>query len=178
MLIAKYSSIKIRFLICFSILYTLHKVKISFLDNIHRNIPINYSQKLIHIHYHNHGYFIVLVSLNFIRLSFCLYFFSFFFFFFFWYLFREMNDEDVYEDVLHIIHQLVENIEDEYENNCNICDDCSIIDSTVKRQIRSDRETTIDSTIDLFLCDNCAQRRRDDAQKVLQDLEMCPFFKS
>jgi len=67
---------------------------------------------------------------------------------------------------------LSENI-DKYRNelidqieNVNICSDCSIIDSSVKRQNRSER-----SKIDLYLCENCSSKRHEDAEKVLKDLE-------
>jgi reverse gyrase len=62
-----------------------------------------------------------------------------------------MSSDDIDEDVLYIIHQLVESID--------TCDDCSMIDSSVKRHE------------DLNLCDNCRSKRHEDAQKVLKDLE-------
>jgi uncharacterized protein YlaI len=74
---------------------------------------------------------------------------------------------DIDEDVLYIVHQLVEQIDD--ENALYICDDCSIIDSSVKRQIRSERSTN--SNIEIYLCENCSEKRHHDAEKVLKDLE-------
>jgi len=71
------------------------------------------------------------------------------------------------DDVIYIIDQLIEEIDQE-NDSINICDDCSIIDSSVKRQNRSQRETT---TRDLYLCLNCSSKRHNDAEKVLQDLE-------
>ncbi|CAF1053236.1 unnamed protein product [Rotaria sordida] len=85
-----------------------------------------------------------------------------------------MTEENLEEDVLYVLHQLVEQMDeenDEYNSYVHICDDCSIIDSSVKRQIRSERESTTNSNIDIYLCDNCSRKRHDDAQKVLQDLE-------
>ena len=64
-----------------------------------------------------------------------------------------------------------EQVEEENEFY-HICDDCSIIDESVKCQIRGERSTTNEVNIDIYLCDNCAKKRHSDAQKVLQDLEL------
>ena len=85
-----------------------------------------------------------------------------------------MAEENIDEDVFYILYQLVEQINEENEY-IHQCDDCSIIDSSVKRQSRPERErtttTTTDCNIVLYLCDNCAEKRHNDAQKVLEDLE-------
>jgi hypothetical protein len=82
-----------------------------------------------------------------------------------------MIEENIDEDVFYLVYQLVEQIDAENEY-IHQCDDCSIIDSSVKRQSRSERgRTTTDSNIILYLCDNCSEKRHNDAQKVLEDLE-------
>lgn len=84
-----------------------------------------------------------------------------------------MIEENLDEDVLYVLHQLVEQIDEDFELDAcvHICDDCSVVNSSVRRQIRPEKETTTDSNIALYLCDSCAQKRHDDAQQVLQDLE-------
>jgi hypothetical protein len=79
-----------------------------------------------------------------------------------------MSEENLDEDVLYIIDRLIDEIDEENEY---ICDDCSRIDSSVKRQNRCERGKTTDDNEDLYLCENCSQKRHDDAQKVLKDLE-------
>jgi hypothetical protein len=81
-----------------------------------------------------------------------------------------MVEENIVDDVLYILHRLVEDVVEE-NDSWYICDDCSIIDNTVKRQIRSERETKKADHVDIYLCDTCAKKRHDDAQRVLQDLE-------
>lgn len=78
------------------------------------------------------------------------------------------EEEDIEVEILHLIDQLLDDIE--YEDTDHICDDCSIIDSTVKRQNRSQNSTT-DNSHELYLCSTCSQKRHEDAQKVLKDLE-------
>ncbi|CAF3302299.1 unnamed protein product [Rotaria socialis] len=81
-----------------------------------------------------------------------------------------MMEENIDEDVFRVLYQLVEQIHEENEY-FRICDDCSIIDSSVKHQIRPEQEAGTNPCFGLSLCDNCAKKRHDDAQKVLQDLE-------
>jgi len=73
-----------------------------------------------------------------------------------------MSLDNINEDIINILNELI----DEIDNDINICDDCSIIDSSVKRQNNIDR-----SIRELYLCDNCSLKRHEDAQKVLKDLE-------
>ncbi|CAF0781013.1 unnamed protein product [Adineta ricciae] len=70
----------------------------------------------------------------------------------------------VEEVVSKLLDELIEEIDTIHQ-----CDDCSIIDESVKRQRKS--QQTTDSTVILYLCDNCEEKRHLDAQKVLQDLE-------
>lgn len=78
-----------------------------------------------------------------------------------------MSEENIDEEVINILNQIIDEIE--YEDIDHICDDCSVIDATVKRQNRSQRTT--DNSNELYLCLNCSQKRHEDAQKVLRDLE-------
>lgn len=77
------------------------------------------------------------------------------------------------EDIVDLLDELIEQIED--ENVLYICDDCSICDFTVKRQrTKSNRTTTTTTTEndrDLFLCSDCSLKRKQEAEKVLKDLE-------
>ena len=75
-----------------------------------------------------------------------------------------MNEDNIIDDVLDILNEIIEEIEDENVYECN---DCSIIDESVKRK----RRRKDSNNIDLYLCENCSKKRHDDAQKVLQDLE-------
>lgn len=81
-----------------------------------------------------------------------------------------MTEENIDEDIFYTVHELVEQVVEE-NDFIPICDDCSVIDSSVKRQIRPQQETTTNPNVDLYLCDNCAKKRHDEAQKVLHDLE-------
>lgn len=75
------------------------------------------------------------------------------------------------EEIVDLLDELIEQIEN--ENVLYICDDCSICDSTVKRQrTKSNRTTTtIENDRDLFLCSDCSLKRKQEAEKVLKDLE-------
>jgi 5'(3')-deoxyribonucleotidase len=67
-----------------------------------------------------------------------------------------MSFNNIDEDIISIVNELIEEI----INNINKCDDCLIIDSSVKYE-----------KLDLYLCDNCSLKRHEDSQKVLKDLE-------
>lgn len=70
------------------------------------------------------------------------------------------------QDILDLIDELIEKIEEE-ENVMYICDDCSISDSTVKGQ----KSKTKENQRDLYLCSHCSIKRKEEAEKVLKDLE-------
>ncbi|UJR24227.1 hypothetical protein I4U23_027194 [Adineta vaga] len=80
-----------------------------------------------------------------------------------------MVDENISEEISNLLYELIDEIDAIYE-----CDDCSIVDSTVKRQIKS-QQTTTEATMVSYLCDNCVEKRHINAQKVLQDLESLAY---
>jgi len=68
-----------------------------------------------------------------------------------------MSFNNIDEDIISILNELIEEIDN---NNLNQCNDCLIIDLSVKCENNS-----------LYLCNNCSLKRHDDSEKVLKDLE-------